>query len=160
MAGLLLGWCFVGSANWNRLSEQKCPLSTLGEQPIASGLARLTRLSSITGCGRESVTTRSPLHAARERFGRGHQSLSCIREGPANSPDPIYTHNKSEMTYFCCSAGFSAGCGALVWLCCGLGGVFGFWSPEVELGALVILIPFHKYLKNIFSGTVPSWRLD
>jgi hypothetical protein len=55
------------------------------------------------------------------------------------------------MTYFCCSAGFSAGFGALVWFCCGLGGVFGFWSPEVELGALVILIAFHEYLKNIFQ---------
>jgi hypothetical protein len=76
------------------------------------------------------------------------------QKGPAKSPDPICTHNNSETTYFCCSAGSSAGFGGLVWFCCGLGGVLGFWSPEVKLAALDIVIAFHEYLKNIFSGTL------
>jgi hypothetical protein len=45
----------------------------------------------------------------------------------------------------------SAGFGGLVWFCCGLTGVLGFWSPEPEPGTLVIGISFHEYLKNIFQ---------
>jgi len=55
-------------------------------------------------------------------------SLSCVptkRSGELAGP-----HSKSfattKKTYFCCSAGLSAGFGGLVWFCCGLGGVLGF----------------------------------
>jgi hypothetical protein len=53
----------------------------------------------------------------------------------------------------------SAGFGGLVWFCCGLTGVLGFWSPEPELGALLIGISFSSILEKYFSGTTLIWRL-
>ena len=72
------------------------------------------------------------------------------RPGEFTGPQFLRT-TKSERTYFCCSAGFSAGFGGLAWFCCGLAGVLGFWSPEAEPGELVIVISFDEYLKSIFQ---------
>ena len=72
-------------------------------------------------------------------------------KGSASPPGPNFHAQQQRQDYFCCSAGFSAGFGGLVWFCCGLPGELGFWSPEAEPGALVIVISFHKYLKNIFK---------
>jgi hypothetical protein len=82
----------------------------------------------------------------------GQSDVTCAgkRARPIHRA-PTSTRSKSERTYFCCSAGFSAGFGGLVWFCCGLTGVLGFWPPEPEPGALVIGISFHEYLKNIFQ---------
>ena len=65
--------------------------------------------------------------------------------------DRAFQIKRLRSAYFCCSAGLSAGFGGLVWFCCGLAGVLGFWSPEAEPGVLVIVITFHEYLKNIFQ---------
>jgi hypothetical protein len=65
--------------------------------------------------------------------------------------DRAFQIKRLRRNYFCCSAGLSAGFGGLVWFCCGLAGVLGFWSPEAEPGELVIVITFHEYLKTIFQ---------
>jgi hypothetical protein len=82
----------------------------------------------------------------------GNRISRAPAKRPGESTGPQFLRTiKPKRTYFCCSAGFSEGFGGLVWFCCGLAGVLGFWSLEAEPGALVIVISFREYLKSIFQ---------
>jgi hypothetical protein len=94
-------------------------------------------------------------HAQSQRQ-PGNRMSPVPTKGPGQSTGPNFYAQKSERTYFCCSAGFSADFGGLVWFCCGLTGVLGFWSPEPRPGALLIAIFIHEYLKTIFQVQVQA----